>query len=328
MVEPAEQWIPAAQARELLGSPPNDLAERIAICTRAHAGLLKARAELVVTSGRKFANSVLPPEFWWADGEVALEQDWATGDFATWMDSANQWRAFGVHFALDGLLQMLPIEQRAIAARGLSVVGKAGWLSAREARRFAYDQAAIVPHHAASAILDACRLGYVTARAVLFRRADEGRPENWSYQEREWVIPVWFWDEFTLPDSSSQDWERGNFSGKGKAPEGRCWITLTGAFFLAESLNLLLPEAARTGQPSPPTPNPGGRPRKDFWDDLWNAVWGQVYHGDLLPKRQADLERAMLNWATANSHELSESTVKPLARKMFATMQGEGKNRQ
>ena len=101
---------------------------------------------------------------------------------------------------------------------------------------------------------------------------------------------------------------------------------MTGVFFLKESLNLLLPESARADQSIAPAHNSGGRPRKEFWDDLWNAVWGQVYHGDLQPKRQADLERAMLEWATANSHELSESSVKPLARKMFATMHTEGKN--
>ena len=102
MVEPAEQWIPAAQARQLVGDSFDDC---VAICTRANAGLIKARAELVVTGGRKFKETLLPVEFWWAQGHAALEQNWATGDFSTWIDSANQWRAFGVHFALDGLLQ-------------------------------------------------------------------------------------------------------------------------------------------------------------------------------------------------------------------------------
>ena len=122
-------------------------------------------------------------------------------------------KAFGVHFALDGLLQMLPVEQRAIVARSVSVVGKVEWLGALEARRFAYDRAGINPSFAAPAILDACRLGHVAARAVLMRRSDDGRSDNWTQQEREWDVPVWFWDHFTEPGSSSQIWERGIFSG-------------------------------------------------------------------------------------------------------------------
>ena len=176
------------------------------------------------------------------------------------------------------------------------------------------------------ALLDACRLGYVTARAVLMRRADGGRPESWTFQEREWNVPVWFWDHFTGHQSSSQNWERGIFSGKGRAPDGRCWITLTGVFFLAESLAVLLPHTVQKASATAPTSNPGGRPRKEFWDDLWCAVWGQVYRGELVPKRQSEIERAMLDWVNTNGHEVAESTIKPLARKMLAELKREGRN--
>jgi hypothetical protein len=40
---------------------------------------------------------------------------------------------------------------------------------------------------------------------------------------------------------------------------------------------------------------PKGRPPAAFWDDLWCAVWGRVYRGELIPKRQADVESAMLD---------------------------------
>lgn len=323
MAEPAEQWIPAAQARQLVGDSFDDC---VAICTRANAGLIKARAELVVTAGRKFKETLLPVEFWWAQGHAALVQNWATGDFSTWIDSANQWRAFGVHFALDGLLQMLPVERRAMVAKSVSVVGKTEWLGALEARRFAYQRAGINPNFAAPAILDACRIGYVTARAALMRRADGGRPADWTFQEREWDVPVWFWDNFTTPQSSSQNWERGLFSGKGLTPSGRCWITLTGVYFLAETLDVLLPRSAQMPPTNAAVANPGGRPRKEFWDDLWCAVWGQVYRAELMPKRQSEIERAMLEWVELNEHDVSESSIKPLARKMFAEMQREGKN--
>lgn len=323
MDEPAEQWIPAAQARQLVGDSLDDC---VAICTRAHAGLIKTRADLLIVEGKKFERAVFPSEFWWAEGHAALEQNWATGDFSTYIDREALWKAFGVHFALDGLLQMLPVEQRAIVARSVSVVGKVEWLGALEARRFAYDRAGINPSFAAPAILDACRLGHVAARAVLMRRSDDGRSDNWTQQEREWDVPVWFWDHFTEPGSSSQIWERGIFSGRGRAPDARCSITLAGVYFLAESLSVLLPHAAQKASTSAPVPNPGGRPRKEFWDDLWCAVWGQVFRAELMPKRQADIERAMLAWVVANSHDVSESAIKPLARKMFDEMAREGKN--
>lgn len=323
MAEPAEQWIPAAQARQLVGDSLDDC---VAICTRANAGLIKASADLLIVDGKKFENAVFPSEFWWAKGHAALGQNWATGDFSTHIDRNSLWQAFGVHFALDGLLQMLPIEQRAKIARSVSVVGKDEWLNALAARRFAYERAGINPSFAADAILDACRLGYITARAVLMQRADGERPNDWTKQEREWDIPVWFWNDFTEPGSSSQIWERGIFSGRGRAPDARCSITLTGVYFLAESLSVLLPHAAQKASTSAPVPNPGGRPRKEFWDDLWCAVWGQVFRAELMPKRQADIERAMLAWVVANSHDVSESAIKPLARKMFDEMAREGKN--
>lgn len=324
MVEPAEQWIPASQARNLASTPLVD--ETLAICARAHAGLIKARAELFMVDGKKIGTVRIPDVFWWANGHAALEQDWATGDFSTWIDHRIHMQAFGVSFGLDGLLELLPVERRAIVAKSVSVVAKPEWLSANEARRFAYERAGINPNVATVAILDACRLGYVTARAVMMQRADGGKPANWTWVEREWDIPVWFWDNFTGPESSSQNWDRGLFSGKGRAPDARCWITLTGVFFLAESLNVLLPHAVQKAPAMAPASNPGGRPRKEFWDDLWCAVWSKAFHGDLKPKRQSEIERAMLEWAIANGHDVSESTVKPLARKMFAAMQDEGRN--
>lgn len=321
MVEPAEQWITAAKARELVSAP--DVDEQVAICSRAKAGLIKARAELFMVDSNKIGAVRIPDIFWWAGGHAALDQNWITGDFSTWIERKTQMQAFGVHFGLDGLLELLPVERRAVVAKSVSIVAKPEWLSAGEARRFAYERAGINPDVATSAILDACRLGYVTARAVMMCRADGGRPGSWTQAEREWAIPVWFWDNFTGAESSSQDWERGNFSGKGRAPNARSWITLTGVFFLAESLNVLLPLSDQKAPATATTLSPTGRPPKGFWDDLWCDIWAKVFRGDFQPKRQSDIERAMLDWASAKNHKLSESTVKPLARKMFAAMQAE-----
>jgi hypothetical protein len=80
-------------------------------------------------------------------------------------------------------------------------------------------------------------------------------------------------------------------------------------------------EAPKTAALPPAQPikeiNRGGRPRKDWWDDFWIDICGQIYEGKLIPKTQADLERAMLGWAENRNHEMSEATAKVAARKLF-----------
>jgi Predicted nucleotide-binding protein containing TIR-like domain len=92
-----EEWISAASAVALLGIG-NRLGRRT-ICKRAHAGLIKARAErLIRHDGRAEDNVDIPAVFWWAEGGEALDQNWTTGDFDTWIDHKIHLEAFGVTF--------------------------------------------------------------------------------------------------------------------------------------------------------------------------------------------------------------------------------------
>jgi predicted nucleotide-binding protein len=52
----------------------------------------------------------VPKHFWWAEGNEALVQDWASGDFDTWIDHKQHLRAFGVSFARPDIEDMLPAE--------------------------------------------------------------------------------------------------------------------------------------------------------------------------------------------------------------------------
>jgi predicted nucleotide-binding protein len=90
-----EEWISAASARALLGM--EYWSGTRTICKRAHAGLIKARAERFIRHGRSVDNVNIPVEFWWAEGEAALDQNWTTGDFDTWIDRVHL-QAFGVTF--------------------------------------------------------------------------------------------------------------------------------------------------------------------------------------------------------------------------------------
>lgn len=318
-------WIPARKAlsvvaRELGGEYPAILA----ICERAHAGLLETRAELLIVDEKRAEDAALPASFWWAEGHEALDQDWVRGDFATCVDRDVRMRAFDVQFEFEGIRKLIPAEAAAQALQRLSVSADPNWLSAKDARRFAYDKLGANPAAAGSYLIEQCRLGFVAAKAPLMQTSRAGRPENWDTAVREWDVPSWFWQNFTQDGSSSQDWERGVFNGKARFPSGPCWIRLSGVHFSKDTLEALLPH--QQSSPTANLPNKGGRPRKDWWDDLWCAMWGQVHRGELIPKNQADVEKAMLAWISEQDESVSESTIRPLARKMFTEMEREGEN--
>lgn len=321
----ATQWITAAQALALVGEDHNEYMTRLAICDRAQHGLLKAKAQRFVADKRVEDDILVPREFWWAGGHEALEQDWKLGEFSTWINQTYHWKAFGVRFDLDGVLAMVPADRHARIRRSLSVTADPDWISAKVARRRAYEAGGINPSLAGQAVIEQGRLGFLDARAVLVQRAAGGKPSDWTAEEREWTIPDWFWREFTGDGTSSQDWELGKFAGKGRAPSGRCWMTLTGVHFSVSSIDAAFgpTEAGKSPKVGAAT---GGRPPAAFWDDMWNAIWGDIYHGTLIPQRQADIERAMLDWIVANGHEASPSAVKPRARKMLEAMGREDKN--
>lgn len=70
----------------------------------------------------------------------------------------------------------------------------------------------------------------------------------------------------------------------------------------------------------------GGRPPKAFWEQLWPAIAAQLYVGDLQPKKQADIEKAMNEWLTANNHDAGESTVRRAARALWQAINREDQN--
>jgi len=98
----ADEWIGAANALELLSMGHSG---RTVICKRAHSGLIKARAERLLRDGKILDTVDVFPGFWWAKGEAALEQNWTTGDFDTWIDHKVHLEAFGVTFRRSDIEQ-------------------------------------------------------------------------------------------------------------------------------------------------------------------------------------------------------------------------------
>lgn len=207
-------WVPASKALAVVAREGGEYGGREAICKRAHAGLLKSKARLLIVDDDTRENVEIPAHFWWADGQEALEQDWHRGDFSTWFNRDVEIRAFGVEFDFNGLREMIPPGEVAALARGCSVSADPDWMSAGAAQRFAYEKLGAPPAVAGNRVIDQAKLGFVPARAVLMQRSNSGVSESWHVGEREWDVPDWFWEKFTQTGSSSQDWARGVFRGK------------------------------------------------------------------------------------------------------------------
>jgi hypothetical protein len=111
-----EEWISAASAQHLLG--------RRTICKRAHAGLIRARADRFICDGRSADNIDVPVKFWWAEGGRALDQNWTTGDFDTWIDHIHL-QAFGVTFWRPDIERSKPTPLAENATSPASMTAKA-----------------------------------------------------------------------------------------------------------------------------------------------------------------------------------------------------------
>jgi hypothetical protein len=193
-VESKEEWITAAEAARLLKPVFNsEYLAQMTICKRAHAGLIRARAEKFMIDDKVRDNSEIPKQFWWAEGGNALHQNWPTGDFDTWIKRDEvHLQAFGVSFLRADIEKMIP-------------------------------------------------------------------------------------------------------ASKPEAP------------------------AAAASPPALATPK-GGRPKADWWEDLWIEMCRQLYGGELIPKTQADIERAMHQWISDHDHTAGGTTVRDRASKLWRTI--------
>ena len=104
-----DKWISAFEAYARVQKVTNsDVATREAICTRAHEGIVKARAKIFIIGNHQERNCDVPHEFWWARGKEALEQNWAVGDFITWIKYGSERKALGVEFLESDIEDMIP----------------------------------------------------------------------------------------------------------------------------------------------------------------------------------------------------------------------------
>ena len=103
-----DEWVGAVETIAMLKPILAEYSARLRICERAHGGLIRSRAEQFHLGARVMHNHDIPKEFWWAEGRRALEQDWAAGDFLTWIEQRTHLKAFGVTFARADIEKLLP----------------------------------------------------------------------------------------------------------------------------------------------------------------------------------------------------------------------------
>ena len=213
----AEQWIDAATAFRLVAgvTNPPSLAD-VALCRRAREGLIRARARVLVVGDRRSEDDLVPAEFWSTGQRAGLAQNWAAGDFSgkTGSLGTDRWQAFDVTFALSGVLDFLPFEQRAVP---LAVYRSPGSrIGCPRARQFSLACKAPGITSGPAAILEHARLGFVAGKAVLAQRFKHRGSSELLWEEREWNIPDWFWESCARAGESFQDWALGNLHGGGR----------------------------------------------------------------------------------------------------------------
>jgi hypothetical protein len=306
-----EQWISAWDAFRI----PSLYST---IFTRLHAGLIRAKAKRLFVGPKRYDDQEIMPDFWWAEGHEALDQNWQSGDFSTWIDQKVHLRAFGVTFELAGILDALPAEERAGVARGFSVAGNEDWLPTDKAVDFIQRNSKLERGRAMCALIEQAGFGFVASRAVLARLStgvqDTGQ---WVWQQREWDVPPDFWLGFSSVNVSAFSTETGNISADACNAAGGNHLSLMGVHFLVESIAAIWPPAKK----SPVTP--GGRPPATFHDDLMCAIWKQIFENDLKPRKQADIEKALLAWVESKGHEMSESAAREKAKKIWNSIKAD-----
>lgn len=63
--------------------------------------------------------------------------------------------------------------------------------------------------------------------------------------------------------------------------------------------------------------NKGGKPLAAHWDELWSSIAVALWSGDLDPKSQADIKRAMFEWFNERELEVGDTAVTARARQLW-----------
>lgn len=309
------EWLSAAETLRLVGEGMGDYTARLGIAKRARDRLVRTHAVRFIKHRETQDNVDLPAEFWWAEGHEALEQNWVTGDFSTWIDRTWEWKAYGVRFCRDDILAMIPTASPPVRqAEGDDLVSSAN--AHKSVTEACGDESA-----AAGVLLDWAKAGELAGHARTYQLTVEGGPIT---TERDRALQPEDWSRFDVLEPAAlmtgivtktgwDSWERETVTTR-----------MTGLRFSGVMLAGLLESLPTVPAQRPPTQ--GGRPPANWWEDLIIDIFAKIYLGDLKPERQSHVEDAMNDWLVAHGHSASGSTVRKRARKVWEAINREGEN--
>lgn len=181
------------------------------------------------------------------------------------------------------------------------------------------DALARFPYAPELAVQQLCReLRFDRVQAV----CDEGAIfyNNKSYRVKLAVLHSWHWWQ-QMPQLTDDFWETGYLEIMIPEKVGGLSFKTCGSirYFGVRFDPARLPNATTvTEQGTAATIKPaGGRPRKDWWDDLWIEMFRRIEAGQLSPQSAADLQRQMEDWLGEKQEYPGDSTLKPMSLKLF-----------
>jgi hypothetical protein len=160
---------------------------------------------------------------------------------------------------------------------------------------------------------------------------------NNAVRQMYFQIPARAWENIETTDPV---WKSGDLRYSQRADHGMGFVTIRhyDVRFEPQGVRAIIKNAAKpaampaiavpaypsvtvSAPPANPiaaaAPNKGGRPKNDWWDEFWIEICRQIFDNELKVIRQADIEQAMLQWATNQGHDLSEAYAREKARKLF-----------
>lgn len=258
-----DDWLSAAEVLRRVEAVMGEFRAKLAIATRAHDGLVRTRAERFIKQGETIDDAELPKEFWWAEGHEALEQNWVSGDFSTWINKSWEWKAFGVRFHRDDIAKLIPpiaetpspaLEAEFVPSTHVlrRVVGACG------------DEVA-----AATMLLEWVKAGELSARVKTYRVAWEGGPVT---SEKDKLLSIEDWDRFEEVDPLAFKSGIARTTGWDSFARNTVTVRMTGLHFEESQLAALLQTLpARNGPTGPVASAPGDDGRE--WVSARDAVY-------------------------------------------------------
>ena len=320
----------ADDALRLVSDASGPILARKAICSRAHVGLVHSRARRLVVGDEQRDRCDVPQKFWWAEGEAALTQNWATGDFETWIDHRVHCLAYGVEFLRADIEEMVPGKAR---GRAFKDSPPGNYEPAARCLDELKSSLGITTAEASAAILKHCRAGLIPSRCKevwwrLRNRYGDQEPEI----EQNVEVPEWAWASVSTADAVL-NWLTSTFAGTDTIDGDELKVRLTGVEFDVSAIVDLerhirsLKEDTATRTAPEPEPEPessqsagrGGRRPSKSWPN-WVAELVAVIHNEGIPDGQgAQGQEELLNkvadaLAERGIEGLGRTTVQPVVQ--------------